>query len=106
MKIISLPEIFLVFCLSLPACGELVHNQTAEAKCENLIEVWCEKEAECSAYWNEESCQSTARAKLDCGTAIATSGSYDQCLREIERVDCDSFSELPESCSGVIKTVD
>lgn len=102
-RINVLVQTLIVLGVSTLACGENVNEEEAIQMCEDLIEVYCEKEDECSVFSSKEGCESQIRTDLDCGAAVDVDESYDRCIQDIDRATCSTFG-LPASCEGVIKT--
>ena len=95
-------SVLVVLGISSLACGPEI-DEEADEKCERLITQVCEKEASCSFFETQESCESDMRTNLDCGAAVGVSESYDRCLDDVDRSSCSTFG-LPASCERVILT--
>jgi hypothetical protein len=78
-------------------------DDNAELKCENLIQTYCNRYAECSALTSESSCLSQASSALSCSSAVAITNSYDDCISDIQNYSCNQITnDIPYSCKGTI----
>ena len=102
-----------VLALVAAACGG---GESAVAECEALIDSYCRLWASCTTPPGDEpaqqrsfaQCQVRAAELLACGDAESTSSRYDECLAEIESIECVppfgfESTALPKSCIGAIR---
>ena len=108
----------LVFALS--ACPS---DPDPVDQCKKLISTMCARVASCAEdadvidedYSAEElrtDCEDEIGSSLKCGKAVDVSENYDQCVKDLKRVDCDESNDSlisdmmllppPDSCQDVI----
>jgi hypothetical protein len=109
--------------VSLGACGD-EHENSAKAKCETLVETFCETVTSCAddadlladGYSPREllaDCKETVGRGAHCGDAKQISSRYEGCLSAAsERLDCEESNQsllvdesfaVPAQCEGVIQ---
>ena len=71
--------------LAVVACG----GKSAESKCEDLIDVTCDRAVECvPGAGTVEACVMQLRSVLPCGNADRVSDSYDACMDQLDGLSC------------------
>lgn len=98
----------------LAACslGACATEPSAIDKCDNLVDVLCDRGVQCLGGSHTE-CIQAFNNELPCGSAKAVSASYDRCLSQIEGNSCSVLFpvdpsngqrvlQLPADCNEVI----
>jgi hypothetical protein len=111
-------------CLALLAaingCGDGDKGEDPVAQCNALADAYCTNVIDClvegGTVPDDErdaevaDCKSSAKALIDCASAIGVSENYDDCITRLNHPDCaainqsveDGSLELPTTCNGVI----
>jgi hypothetical protein len=94
--------------LLLAACG----GNSAVDKCDDLVDVVCERTVECVSGITQADCVAAVRQQLPCGSAKKVSATYDRCIQELNDASCqvlfppdqngDPSLALPADCNAVI----
>ena len=76
-------------------------------KCEDFLDAWCNKNAECALPTERarlrEDCRFVVTLDIDCGEVRAVSASYSACIDAILAASCGSDGvPLPSSCQRVL----
>ena len=92
--------------LALAACGG-GGGSDAENKCEDLLDVTCDRTAECAAPITKSQCLDAVHMQIDCGQADSVGATYDSCMDMMMSDDCATLFPggqltLPADCSAVI----
>lgn len=93
----------------------------AVEKCQTFARTWCEATVQClvsvgrlaesQRATNLDVCIDTAIAAAQCKRAVQISGGYNQCLSDIDAMDCQRWNVpedqlstvgLPATCQGVV----
>jgi hypothetical protein len=105
----------LVFCAAAClGCGggdEQPVELTPAAWCEQFMQAWCEKNAECVVPSERarqiEDCEFVWQLSVDCTQVRSLGVTHDLCLQSVSRLSCSSYSTtegfaLPSNCQGVL----
>jgi len=99
--------VLMIIAMSLPVamgfmgCDE---DDSPKDKCENLVEAYCDRAADCSSDITFTACMLSTKAYIDCDDATGITPHYDICMTDIRNVSCASILQsLPGSCVGVIE---
>jgi hypothetical protein len=92
--------------LALAACGG-GGGGAAETKCEDLLDVTCDRTAECVTGVTKDQCLDAVHDQIDCGDADSVGATYDSCLDMLHSDDCATLFPggqltLPADCNSVI----
>lgn len=79
--------------------GSVVDTAPAIAACESFIDTWCDLSERCEPG-SKELCVSESESAFRCENALGVGESFDQCLSEIDALECSA--EVPEPCLGVL----
>src|SRR5262245_7106500 len=95
----------ILFTLVLAACGG--GGGGASGKCEDLIDVTCERSVECVGGFTQQECVDEILMQIPCDDADRVGATYDTCMDQLMGDACaDLFPGgqlvLPPDCSGVI----
>ncbi len=106
---------FVGLCLvGLVGCGS---EKSPVEKCDDLVEVVCDRGVECAPeLGTKSSCVQAIKQALPCGMAERVSNSYDRCMDQLEDNSCsalyprdsegDISLNLPADCFAVIEGPD
>ena len=89
-------------CQSIPShCGPDVIADPAPAvhACEMIFERFCDRAVECGIANSRQECLRVERA--DCSRAFSFTLDYEDCMMEIDQLECDVFLQ-PALCKRVI----
>lgn len=92
-------------CAALAACGG--GGGAAESKCNDLVDVTCNRTEECIAGVTHDQCVDAVNQQIDCGDADRVGATYDSCMDMLMSDDCNTLFPggqlvLPADCNGVI----
>jgi hypothetical protein len=74
----------------------------AARACDQLVQRFCERSVMCGISDTQDACLMTPAVQgIDCGKAIAYRLAYEQCLEEVQTLDC-TLLQLPNVCNDVI----
>ena len=110
-------------CLVVVSCGssEPHDEPSLQARCEHLLETYCTRKSDCEVIervlqpsertGSYQGCLQAERAKLPCGRVVGVGEAYDQCIRALGAVTCDTFllgpasgtPSLPSDCDGIVR---
>lgn len=100
-----------IVTIGLAACGT---EKTAVEKCDDLVDVLCDRGVQCLGGSHAE-CVQSVRTELPCGSAKSVSASYDRCVDQLQTNSCPVLFptnpqtgqpeiRLPADCMQVILT--
>ena len=124
MRRVAFDWVLVLGCM-LTACGGSDENKStppaAVGQCGTFVSTWCGKAMGClvtlgtltqaDRSQNESVCVDTGKSAAQCDKAISIGTSYNQCLNDVNAMDCNSWnvptSQLstvtpPSTCQGVI----
>lgn len=92
---------------SFPAqCVQINDAQPAFDYCTKLVEGLCARAIECDpSAGSQQDCVAQSVPEL-CNGAVGVKSTGDQCLADIPKIECTEQLTLPESCQGVITTIE
>jgi hypothetical protein len=74
----------------------------ARQDCTDLIEAYCLALDDCDDYEDRDECERNIASGLDCDSALGTGELYNDCMDDLNDLDCEEGIDFPESCTGVI----
>jgi hypothetical protein len=110
----------ILFGLCVVACGSNNDGETPIQKCEDLLNDYCQKAADCIVQASgqqdesatEQACLTSARENLPCGKAVSVSTAYPTCISDIATMTCTPILDYandagapnptPADCVGAI----
>jgi hypothetical protein len=110
----ALDTMLMAVAISVAGCGgsdDEGHIQTAAERCQNFVDAYCTKEAECVYPTDRartyDDCEFVFWVNFDCSAVRGVGPTYGLCLREISQISCASLDPesglpLPSSCQGVV----
>ena len=99
--------IIIVFALLLPVAAATLgcdeDDNSPKAKCESLLEAYCDRVADCSDI-SLTSCMISVQTTVNCDDAVSITDNYSTCMSDIRSADCSTIqTALPVSCNGVVQ---
>lgn len=101
--------------------GSKPNGASAPQKCEDFAHAWCSRAVNClvqlgtltqaNASQNLSECENEALSVLPCSKAVQVSSTYDQCMSEVQSLDCSVWNvssdklgsvSPPTSCQKII----
>ncbi len=84
--------------------GDVCEGHEACEACKAVLELLCEKTAECSDEITMSECLDELYNTIDCYTAVGVGNELELCLEQMGALDCDAVlaGQIPYMCEGII----